>query len=70
MVPLASAVRMSIDGMVHPSLRSSFIRGVYLLVLRWILLSTNQSLVYVNSMNYILMFGSRWRGGVSLYGMP
>ena len=70
MVPLAPAVRMSIDKTIHPCLRSSFIRGVYLLVLRWILSLANRSLVYVNSMNCILMFGSEWRGGVPLYGMP
>ena len=32
--------------------------------------AANQSLVYVNSMNCILMLGSGWRGGVLLYGMP
>ena len=69
-VPLALAVRMSIEGIVHPCCWSSFIRGVYLLVFRWILLAANRSLVYVNSMNCILMLGSGWRGGVPLYGMP
>ena len=35
--PLVLAVRMSIGGVVHPSCRILFIRGVYLLILCWIL---------------------------------
>ena len=69
-VPLAPAVRMSIGGVVQPSCRSSFIRGVYLLIFCWTLSVEKRSLVYVNSMNCIVMLGSGWRGGVPLYGMP
>ena len=54
-----------------PALLSEFINeGVYLLIFRWILSSANRSLVYVNSMNSILILGSGWRDGVLLYGMP
>ena len=69
-IPLALVVRMSIKRVVHPCCRSSFIRGVYLLIFCWILSAANRSLVYVNSMNCILMLGSGWRGGMLLYGMP
>ena len=57
-------------GVVHPSCRISFMRGVYLLIFCCILSAAKRSLVYVNSMNCIFMLGSGWRGGVPLYGMP
>ena len=57
-VSVALAIRISIGGTFQPCLCISFRRGVYLLVLHWILLSANLSLVYVNSINFILMFGS------------
>ena len=69
-VPLAPAMRMSIGGVVHPSCQSSFIRGVYLLIFCWILSAEKRSLVYMNSMNCIVMLESGWRSGVPLYGMP
>ena len=68
-VPLAPAIIIIIGGTFHPLLRILLRRGVYFMVLHWIL-SVKRSLVYVNSMNCILIWGSWWSGGVLLCGIP
>ena len=68
-VPLALAIIIMIGGTFQPLLRISFRRGVYFVVLHCILSVANRSLVYVNSMNCILIWGSRWSGGVPICGI-
>ena len=55
-----------IGGTIQPLRHISLKKGVYFMVLRWTRLDANQSLVYVNSMNCILMWGAGYSGGVSL----
>ena len=54
-VPLAPAVIIMIGSTCQPLLQISLKRGVYFVVLHWILSIAKRSLVYVNSMNCILM---------------
>ena len=56
-VPLAPVVMMIIGGTFQPFLWISFQRGVYFVVLHWILFGAKRSLVYVNSINCILIWG-------------
>ena len=56
-VPLAPAIKIMIGSTCQPLLHVSLRRGMYFMVLRWTLSIANQSLLYVNSMNCILMWG-------------
>ena len=58
MVPLAPVVIMMIGGTFQPLLWISFRKDVYFVGLHWICSVANRSLVYVNSMNCILIWGS------------
>ena len=57
-LPLAPGIIIMIGGSCQPLLQISLRKGVDFMVLRWILSVANWSLVYVNSMNCILIWGS------------
>ena len=69
-VLLAPTTIIMIGGTCQPLVWISLRRGEYFMVLHWILSIANRSLVYVNSMNCILIWGSGWSGGVPLCGIP
>ena len=69
-VPLALAVIIMIGGIFQPLWHISLKRGMYFMVLHYTLSVANWSLVYVNSMNCILMYWSEWSGGVPLCRIP
>ena len=65
--PLALAV-LTINGWtLHPLLRISSMRAVYLSIFCWIFSWENRSFVYVNSMNCICMLGCGALGGWNWY---
>ena len=70
MVPLALVVIIMIGATCQLLLWILLRKDVYFIVLHWILSVANQSLVYVNSMNCILIWRSGWSGKVSLCRIP
>ena len=58
-VSLAPAMRIMISSTYQPLRRILLKREMYFMILRRTLFVANCSLIYVNSMNFILMYRSR-----------